>query len=492
MADHGSSVTDATCVKVKGLRAETAPQMTYPIHRHRSLRAPMLFFFLLAGTYCFWLVTFWPGVLGEDSVAVLREVQDPEAFRSGKTVVWYYFVKLLYGTTERVEAPIAAALLLCAIFLSRMLAWCWTHRLWTTFAYLLLAIALAPHMVYFMGTLYPDGLFSVASAAALFEVWLCTRRRTASAASLVVLMLALPLAVFLRPNGIILLAPIVLALAWLNGRSRIAWGLVTAAWCTVIFVTQHLHRSSVQETQFPLAVFETAGFLQKRSMNDLWKLYPHMNDPWVLSSPKVSSATIEALGRNQPLEKLQEFRDPAYWDMLVFHPEGPQVGSLSPGDKRTVVREFWTTNLWRNLPDFAASRVNVFLSAALAQGGFPALSYATNVLPRIQTVSTYRPLHWDRVERWLQTLHAKSYAWRWLLWTPWLGFALLVWAMMAGIRRRDPGLLVVAAPMVLQWGGIFVFSTAGEYRYLLPFFTLPLVLLPAFALCQPAPVVTSQ
>ena len=448
---------------------------------HRSLMRFLALLALLLSAYAIWLLTFWPGVLGEDSVAILLEVQNPEAFRSGKTVVWYYFVKLLYGTTGHVEAPIAAALVLCAVMFARMLAWYWDQGFYKTLLFALLTIALAPHMIYFMGTLYPDGLFAVATAALLFEVWLCVQRRSASAASLLVMAIALPFAAFARPNGLVFLAPLVLASLWLDARGRLWVLLITAAWSAVVFGGNQLHKSTTQETQFPLAAFETAGFLQKRAMNELWALYPHMNDPWVLQKPKVSSVTTEALSHRGPLEKIQQYRDPAYWDMLVFHPNGPQIGALSDADKQTVVKEFWTYNLWQNLPDFIGSRVNVFLAAALAQGGFPALSYSTNVLPRIASSSEYRAWGWTTLERWLQRIHAKSYAWRWVLWTPWVGFALLFWAMAWGAQHRDKVMLLIAVPMLVQLGGVFIFSIAGEYRYLLPFFPLPLALLPAMA-----------
>ena len=55
---------------------------------------------------------------------------------------------------------------------------------------------------------------------------------------------------------------------------------------------------------------------------------------------------------------------------------------------------------------------------------------------------------------------------------------LLFWALRIGIRKRDVAFLLVSIPMLLQLAGIFVFSIAGEYRYLLHFFTLPLALLP--------------
>ena len=52
------------------------------------------------------------------------------------------------------------------------------------------------------------------------------------------------------------------------------------------------------------------------------------------------------------------------------------------------------------------------------------------------------------------------------------------------MRRAEAGLLLISIPMLIQWGGVFVFSIAGEYRYLLPFFTLPLALLPAMAMSR--------
>lgn len=61
-----------------------------------------------------------------------------------------------------------------------------------------------------------------------------------------------------------------------------------------------------------------------------------------------------------------------------------------------------------------------------------------------------------------------------------MGIALTLWALAAGWRRRDRALLLVGIPMSTQFGAITLFSIAGKYRYLLLFFTTPLVLIPAF------------
>ena len=163
------------------------------------------------------------------------------------------------------------------------------------------------------------------------------------------------------------------------------------------------------------------------------------------------------------------------------------MGGLPEADRRTLVREFFRYNLWHNFPEFLGSRMTVFLTAALAQGGFPAVTYAAHVLPRTRSISTYRRFDVQELERGFIGAQKASYRWRWLLWTPWAGFALLAWALVRGLRRREAALLIVALPMALQCGAIFLLSSAGEYRYLLPFFVLPLVLLPALALRHEVP-----
>ena len=59
-----------------------------------------------------------------------------------------------------------------------------------------------------------------------------------------------------------------------------------------------------------------------------------------------------------------------------------------------------------------------------------------------------------------------------------LGIALLLWLFFTAARRRQWDEFMLALPMIAQLGGIFLLSIAGEYRYLLPFFMLPLVILP--------------
>lgn len=461
---------------------------------HRTIRASApadsgrwqsaaLPFFVLLGLLCAaygaWLLTFWPGVLGEDSVAILQEVNDPGAFKAGKTVFWYFFIKLLYLPHRLVELPIAVQLAASAVVFARILSWYWQHGLKRTMYFALVFICLAPHMVYFLGSLYPDGIFSVAVTGLLFELWLAVRNRKISGAGLGMICLTLPFAAFARSNGLIYLAPAVLALFLVDRASRRWLGMITATWCLLIFGATRLHHSSAQEVVFPLVLFETVSFLKPRAMNDLWTQVPEMNDPWVLRSPKVSPHTVELLTRDRPLDQILAFDDPVYWDMLIFHPTGPQLGRMPEQDRKEMVREFFLRNLWRNLPDFTASRVNVFMASALAQGGFPAFTYARNVLERTHSNSVFRWFHLDSLEAALLAVHRVSHGFRWLLWTPWLGLGLLAWAFKRGWQTRDPALLLASVPMLLQLGAIFMISIAGEYRYLLPFFVLPLVLLPA-------------
>lgn len=424
---------------------------------------------LLIAAYALWLVTFWPGVLGEDSLAILREVQTHGVFRSGKPVFWYFFVKIFFEPTGLVEVPIAVQLILSALIFSRILAWCWTHGLRKSFIFLLVFVCLAPHMVFFIGALYPDGVFAVAVSGLLFELWLIARTRQLSLPGLLICAIALPFAVFARPNGLVFLGAVLYAIALLKGADRVKLFAITFAWCALMVAGVMSYKTRSHETLYPLALFETVNFLQPRPMN-LWQEHP-----------RVSEQTIQSLTRLQPLPKIIANYDRDYWDPLIYKPEGPQMNGLSKADKKVVVNEFFRYNLWHNFPAFLASRVNIFLVSSLAQGGLISIDYSARVLSLIRADSEFRAFHVKALESTLGLVHAFSEKYRWLLWTPWLGIGLLFMLVSRGSRERSRPMLMVAIPMTIQLAAIFGFSIAGEYRYLLPFFTLPLVALPVLA-----------
>ena len=81
----------------------------------------------------------------------------------------------------------------------------------------------------------------------------------------------------------------------------------------------------------------------------------------------------------------------------------------------------------------------------------------------------------------LLPLYHWSHSVGWGLWSPLVGIALAAALALRGWQRRDWLLVLLVAPLALQLAGIFFFSIAGEYRYLLPFFTATAALLPMFA-----------
>ncbi|MFN7155845.1 MAG: hypothetical protein ACK4OE_19390 [Acidovorax sp.] len=433
------------------------------------------FFTLLVLAYGCWLIVFWPGVLGQDSLAILLEIQKPDSFHSGKPAFWYYFVRLFYQPTQLTEAPIAAIMVLCALIFARILAWCWAQRLQKTVWFAVVFICLAPHTVYFIGTLYPDGIYSVAVAGLMFEVWLGTRDRKLSPTALAMVALTLPFAAFARPNGFIFLLPVSILIFMVDRASRRWLGLVLLAWCVLVLVGSRMHKTSSHGAVYPLAIYETVNFLQPRPMN-LWT-----------AEPRLLAQTIETLQRHRPIENYLSHYDPDYWDPLQFKEDGPRVMTLPRQDQKTVVRDFFTYNLWHNFPDFLGSRVNIFFVAALAQGGLPGYEYSQYIIPQIETKSMYRLFQLQKAERVLMKSYSYSFTYRWLLWTPFLGIALLLWVFVEGLKRRNAALLIVSIPMGVQLGAIFIFSIAGEYRYLLPFFTVSIALLPVVAMHRTDP-----
>jgi hypothetical protein len=204
---------------------------------------------------------------------------------------------------------------------------------------------------------------------------------------------------------------------------------------------------------------------------------------WV-ATPRISQPTLDTLKKYKPIETYIKYYDPDYWDTLVFQPEGPRVLSLSKQDQKVITRQFLRYNLWHNIPSFIGSRVNIFLVSALAQGGTPSFDYAEHVLKFTESKSQFRQHDLKFSEEVLRSHYEISYKYRFVLWTPFIGLGLLFWALKHGAKNRDLALLIVSIPMLVQLGGIFIFSIAGEYRYILPFFTLPLVLLPALSATQ--------
>ena len=394
---------------------------------------------------------------------------------SGKSVLWYNFVKILYSGHERVEVPIGFLMLLSAILLARILSWIWNKDLRKTAIFLLIFICLTPHFTYFIGTLYPDGIYSVAATALLFEIWLIARYREINKLSILIIFITFPFAVFMRANGLVFTIPLVwlVYILWADSRKSAIWiSAIILGWFAMHGIAKRIHPNQAQGAMYPLAIYETVNFLRHRPMN-LW-----------VASPRVSEKTIKTLEKYNQLSVYQEHFDPDYWDPLVFRQEGPKVMSLSDKDKTLIIKEFFRYNIWRNIPSFIGSRFNIFLSASFAQGGLPSHTYSQYIIPEINSKSVYRSFHLDKLEAIFFDIYNKSYKARWLFWTPFLGLILVFAGLIRGTSTRNIPLLLVAFPMFIQFAGIFLFSTAAEYRYILPFFTIPLVLLPALQLEQ--------
>ena len=430
---------------------------------------------VLLTAYGAWMLAVWPGGLGPDSYAILKEVSKSEGqFSAGKTVVWHHFLKALYGTTQRVEIPVIFQLGFAIAIQSRILLQCWRWELKKTFYFLLVFITLAPHTILHMGMLYPDGMFALAVTAVLFELWITLRSGKINITSLIILIVATPFALYGRTNGVVMLLPLAYATYRLTGPERLKLISIVIIWCTLIFTASKFHKQLQVSQLFSLTIYETVNFMQPRPMK-LWT-----------ERPRLSHKTLDTLHRYASTEELRQAYDRDYWDPLVLHPDGPQLGRMSKQDSRIIQREFIRYNLWQNLPAFFSSRVNIFLVSAMAQGGIVTTGgYGTEyLLKQLDTRSIYRPFDFPLLTSAVLTLSAWSFTLRLILWTPFIGIGLISLLLFSAGARRDYNMIFLLSPMIIQLGGIFLFSTAGEYRYILPFFFISLFAMPALALAR--------
>lgn len=437
-------------------------------HAGNSRLKHLVLFFALVAAYCLWLVAFWPGILGQDSLASILEVETRRDFQSGKPAFWYLYTCLLYGPWRLVEVPIVFQLLFCAFISTRVLGWMLKNAHWKSFIYCLFFVALAPSVVYYSSSLYSDGIYAVALAGMLFEVWRCTVNRRIDRISGIILALTIPFALFSRPNGIIN-AIALLYLAWLlPNRHRLILTFIALPWCLLAGYAKWAYPDKAPiGSVFPLALYESVGFLENRPMG-----------LWERDEPRVAESTVEALtSTGHSIKDIVKSYDHYYWDPLIFSQRGPHLLSLTQDDKEIIILDFFKYNLWHNFPAFASSRLNIFLYSAFADGDLPGPAYAEHIIASTQSASEFKAYKLPTDSLFLQWLNF-SIQHRVLFWTPWLGLLLVGLSVTRALREQRVDLAIIAGVYTAQLAAVFTFSIAGEYRYLLAFFTAPLVLLP--------------
>ena len=422
----------------------------------------------LSVIYALWLTAFWPGVLGQDSLAVILEVESNRSIQANKPAFWFLFNDLLYGPWRLVETPIIIQSAITILVLARILNWMLDNRQYKSFLYCLFFIALAPSVLYYSTALYSDGIYTISLIGMLFEIWLSFKSKNINRTSMAMMFITIPFALFARPNGLINTLAIISLFFALHGNNRWKLALIAIPWCVLgIFATTHYKYDAPMGSIFPLALYETVGFLEHRPMG-----------LWEHNQPRITEKSVAALTSNgATLELISKYYDHYYWDPLIFSTAGPALSSLSPKAKKTIVREFFKYNLWHNFPAFMASRVNVFLYAAMANGGIPPPESADYILGQTKSRSQVQ-FRDTGIHHFFLAAYNFTLKYRALFWAPWLGLFLTIATTKRALQLRDKAGLLICSILTLQLAAIFFFSIAGEYRYLLTFFIAPLVLLP--------------
>ncbi|WP_147473469.1 hypothetical protein [Allofranklinella schreckenbergeri] len=431
---------------------------------------------ILLLAYTSWYLGVWPGPVGEDGYALLANIDQGVPRFAGKEPAWILYALATYGTTGWMEMLVIPMILVQIAIFARILSWIYAQGYRKTALSFLLLIACTPHVLNFATGFYPDSVFSLAFVGILFEVWLGLKVRKISPGSALAIALLLPVAAFFKANGILIFVPVLYLACRLRGLWR--WFLVLACifWVLAVQLGGKLNDLGKGHGALkPLILFETVNFMQSRPMG-LWE-NRHM----------VTDETKQVVYRYISQQSLDDLFDRDYWDTL-WHQNHDRVKfrQMTREDRQVLRHEFFTYNLWRNLPVFFSSRVNIFLASALAQGGMVGPSNAKHYVEKINSASRYNFFELEAWPIWIDDVFQRSYNWRFLWWTPFFGVFLIFLCSWLAVRQKnwDDGL--VAWAMLLQLGGIFMFSIAAEYRYMLLIFYSPLLLVPMWYLqkCQ--------
>ncbi|QEA12341.1 hypothetical protein [Comamonas flocculans] len=436
--------------------------------RLRIIRIYLCTTLILLLAYGIWYAGVWPGPLGQDGYSLIANINQSAPRYTGKDPAWLLYALATYGLSQRVEVLVLPLLLLQVAALARIIGWIYVRRYPITATALLLLVACTPHVLNYGSSLYPDAVFSLAFVALLFEIWLILGHRRLSTWSIAWLAILFPAACYFKANGIIILLPMLYLAIRLKTTSRWVIVAIVLSWSAAIqwggTVANLGHGHGALR---PLILFETTNFMQTRPMN-LWETR-HM----------VTDRTKEIMHRYISQEDIDSLYDRDYWDTLWhLNQDRVRFREMSRIDFRHLRSDFFTYNLWRNIPAFTASRINIFLASALAQGGMVGPDNARHGLAGVTTLSTYNPFNLSSLPNTLNEIYETSYNWRFVLWSPFVGIILVLLVFKRALQERHLDELVISSTLLLQLGGIFLFSIAAEYRYLLAFFYAPLLLFP--------------
>ena len=415
-----------------------------------------------------WYLGVWPGPMGQDGYSLIANINQGGAKYTEKDPGWLLYALATYGITNRLEGLVIPSILVHIAIFTRIIGWTYLQGYKKTAIFGLIFIASAPHILNFETSLYPDSLFSLAFIGVLFEIWICLKDGKLNPYSIIALTILTPAAAFFKGNGILIFAPLIYLALKLNKPSRLAIISMAIAWTFVIHVGGKINDLGKGHGALqPLILFETINFMQSKPMN-LWETR-HM----------VTDRTKEILYQYISQPDIDYLFDRDYWDTL-WHQNQDRVKfrHMPKDDRRALRKEFFSYNVWRNIPAFTSSRVNIFLASAFAQGGMVGPGDAKHGLDKVETKSTHNTFNLEFLPAATVNLFDISYHLRFLLWSPLLGIFLIIYCLNKSIQQRNANDICITLTLFAQMAGIFTFSIAAEYRYMLILFYAPLILLP--------------
>ncbi len=429
---------------------------------------PWINFFLIEFVaLMLWWLAFYPGVMSPDSI--------DQWYQSGTMDLnnWHPYIHTLLIAALRLlwDTPAVVSLfqvLATAFLLASIFNYFWRNGLnrCVLAIFFFLSVTSLPIGIYSV-TLWKDVGFSLAVIGLGFFLMVRYREANVWSRKHIVYLLLLSLAsIFFRHNGVIYIVflPLILFLFFYK-KIFVRYFLLLLL---PIFIFLQF------AMPFILHVKPTPAWVKNIYIyHSTAAFYAGM--PYTFLTPESKTMMEMVL----PAKELVAKYNPAYWDPLYWNPSLNKEVFYSSSFWQTIVGDFYSQNVWLNLPTFIGERTNLFIATTFGYGMINGVDIVPNDYA-LETVPLSVPLN-----TFFTTMLAKVHSHpivRVVIWCSWLGVLLGILLFIDSIYRKKYAFQLFSSIMLIQVPFLFLVNPASDWRYVYFMYLAVLIMIPAYLL----------